>query len=233
MSKEDLNFYDGYAANKQWDVGVATEDDRSLAELARIGGLKPGQSLLEVGFGAGDFMDWAKSAGYDITGVEILPDMLASARARGHKVYQGPLTPDLLSGQLFDVVVALDLIEHLTSEEIVELFRATRPLLKPGGRYLVRFPNGDSPFSSWHQHGDITHKTVIGSGMIHQLARFGGLEVVKIVNHRPMPTGIAAIKKMLVYAGRNVVEAIIGFLYRGGRYPMDPNSVVVLKPRDG
>ena len=233
MSGEDLNFYDGYAANKRWDMGVATEDDRSFAALGVIGGFAPKSSILEVGFGGGGFMDWARSQGHAVTGVEILPDMLASAKSRGHRVFQGPLTAELLAGERFDVVVALDLIEHLTTEEIVGLFRTTRPMLNPGGRYLLRFPNGDSPFSRWHQHGDITHKTIIGSGMIHQLATFGGLEVVKIVNHRPMPAGLAAVRKALVYFGRNLIEVIVGLLYRGGRFPMDPNSVVVLKPRDG
>ena len=43
------------------------------------------------------------------------------------------------------------------------------------------------------------------------------------------PKFLPRIKRSIAYAGRNVIEAAIGFSFYGGRIPMDPNLFVVLK----
>ena len=41
--------------------------------------MKPSR-LLEVGFGEGCLLDWAKARGYDVSGNELLPSMVEAAR---------------------------------------------------------------------------------------------------------------------------------------------------------
>ena len=59
-------------------------------------GLAKNLRILEVGFGSGRFLDWAQAQGMTTAGVEIIPECVEAARARGHDVFAGELREGLL-----------------------------------------------------------------------------------------------------------------------------------------
>jgi 2-polyprenyl-3-methyl-5-hydroxy-6-metoxy-1,4-benzoquinol methylase len=224
-------FYDDYLAFKAWGDGrPAVLEEVFSIEVGRAG-KPPPAAALEIGFGSGHFLDWAAAKGYRTTGVEIIPALVKSAAQRGHRALCG-VPRDVLNPEVdrFDLIVAFDVFEHLTVEEIADFLRLAASLLNPGGRLLARFPNGTSPFGAFYQAGDITHMTVLSASRIRQIGLSAGLSLVAAFNAaRPVAhTGRSVLAQRARYFVRDLIETFIGRLYFGSVVPLDPNITVVL-----
>ena len=77
---EQPDLYSGYAATKGWTGAPAPGFDADMDSLAEQIGMHSG-AVLEIGFGNGDFLNWAKSRGYSVAGFEIQPSLVAQAAA--------------------------------------------------------------------------------------------------------------------------------------------------------
>lgn len=78
-----------------------------------IRGFVPGGRLLELGCAYGFFLQEAKPY-FDVTGIELAEDAAAYARANGSHVISGIADDATLAPLgMFDVIVLLDVIEHL------------------------------------------------------------------------------------------------------------------------
>jgi hypothetical protein len=112
------------------------------------------------------------------------------------------------------------------------VLRRIRALLAPEGRFVARFPNGDSPFGRIGQHGDPTHVTTMGRGKLVYLARDAGLQLLEIRAPALPVHGVGfrrAWKRRFVKMGRYGVERLFALLYFGGqRVPLDPNYLAIL-----
>lgn len=222
------DLYSQYTTFKQWDAGSVPPSHEDYRYLASIVKCTLSDRILEIGFGAGHFMDWARNHGFHIVGTEILPEMIAEARNRGHVVLD-----DLFGkiDQKFDVVIALDVLEHIPHAELAKLLKRIHEILNPGGRLLARFPNGDSPFNGRYQNGDATHLKPLSAASLAQIAIGTGMAIEQVMNPRPLPTAaVAKLKRKIMYRMRDLVETIIGRAYFGDRFPMDPNIMVVMRP---
>lgn len=62
-----------------------------------------------------------------------------------------------------DLVVAFDVMEHMTREQLLVLFDTLAALLKSGGHVLARFPNAQSPLGCVTQNGDWTHRSALSA----------------------------------------------------------------------
>ena len=234
-----------YAAYPAWKVDWERDEPRRRAaqfstEMRRAG-LAPGARIIEIGFGGGVFLDWARSAGFEVFGVERNEAFCLSARERGHDVERGTLATleDKDRGQA-DLPVCFDVLEHLTLGEITDLLTDARAFLRTNGRVVARFPNGASPFGRVWQHGDLTHKTTLSADSIGQLGALAGYRLVSTHNAaRPMGSskrwrGRAALRRC-IYGLRDIVNVAICGLYFGKLMPVDANVTVVLektvKPR--
>lgn len=124
-----------------------------------------GSSLLELGFGNGAFLSFARQHGYSIEGTEINPTLLQLAGKAGFKVFDASHIKSLPS-ESKDLVVAFDVLEHLSTDSLDEFFHQLANILKEGGLLLARFPNADSPFGLEGQNGDPSHLNAIGIGKV-------------------------------------------------------------------
>jgi SAM-dependent methyltransferase len=221
------DLYDDYRAFKGWTDEGAGGDAATYANIVAASG-KPGTlALLELGFGDGSFMDWAKAAGHEIAGLEIIPEARDAVAARGHEAY---LDGDEIAGRArFDAIIAIDVLEHLDAAGFRSLFDLARRVLKDDGVIVGRFPNGASPFFGRYQYGDMTHDKPLSAGSVGQIALRDGFRVVRALNPRPLPAGAGArLKRGAAYLLRDMVEIVLGLAYFGYRSPMDPNVLVVL-----
>lgn len=123
--------------------------------------VRPGQRVLEVGFGGGDLLDSLLKAGpQEVVGIDISDAMVARARRRFRReMGEGRLR--LLTGSAealplreggFDRVASVNTVYFWTrpAAVIAELARVTRP----GGRLALAFQSPDS-VTAWpgHVHG--------------------------------------------------------------------------------
>jgi SAM-dependent methyltransferase len=103
---------------------------RSLRQTGRTGG-----KLLEIGCAYGFFLREA-SQSFEVHGVEVCADAAAFCRRNGFDVVAGDLmAAGRIAGVPYDVMVMLDVIEHLADprEAVSHAFQA----LKPGGHLMI------------------------------------------------------------------------------------------------
>ena len=77
---------DNYILWKSWESTGMDFSKVFFQELKRSETTRDAH-ILEVGFGQGFFMDWAKANGYTVTGIEINRDMVDTAKKRGHDAH--------------------------------------------------------------------------------------------------------------------------------------------------
>ena len=223
---------------KGWDAAPFGSFDAEAAHyFAAETGIRDGRGrcVLELGFGNGGCLAWLKSTGAEVYGTEINPPLLEAARGLlgAERVFADLDAPPLaaLIGT-FTHVLAFDVFEHVPQEALGPLLARLGNLLKPDGRIIARFPNGDSPFGRIHQHGDPTHLTTIGHAKLEYFARRAGLAVVEM-RAPALPAygfGARALRRRVLRSVRAVVDRAIGLLYFGGRrIALDPNYVAVLR----
>jgi 2-polyprenyl-3-methyl-5-hydroxy-6-metoxy-1,4-benzoquinol methylase len=98
-------------------------------------------SILDIGFGAGTFLDVAAKEGWTCSGSEYSPDSIKDGLTKGWTVHMGDLMPGDLNGP-FDVVSAIEVLEHVSLPQTI-IEKASFRLRKDGAFYGTT-PNGGS-----------------------------------------------------------------------------------------
>jgi 2-polyprenyl-3-methyl-5-hydroxy-6-metoxy-1,4-benzoquinol methylase len=224
-------FYARYLDFKsEWGNRHDAEHREYFDRIPALAKLPRNANLLEIGFGDGQFLRWGRQAGHNMVGVEIIPELVARARADGIPCFLGPLEPGALGERRFDAIIAFDVLEHLEIEQIIALVTNTRDHLDPTGFYLFRFPNAESPFGLGYQHGDITHRTALSAAMMTQIAQATDLRVAAIPRPRPYPRSLGRrLKRAAGYAVQVAIERLLAFAYFGGEAHLEPNLLVILR----
>ena len=237
------HFGTGYSTWKGWDEGAFGQADASrrqyfAAEL-RNAGIRPGPGveILEIGFGNGALLAYLAGLGASVCGTEANAELVARARACGFEA-SASLSLDDFAPRRFDAVVALDVLEHVPQHELPALLARIARLLKPGGRFLARFPNGDSPLGLSIQNGDVTHCTFIGSAKARHLFVGAGLDVARLGKPaRPMidRNPVRTVHNLTCRPVRAVIERIAKLLFFPGSeiHFFSSNLVVVGVARPG
>jgi SAM-dependent methyltransferase len=108
--------------------------------------------ILDVGCGTGANLEMLSQFG-EAEGVDVSPDALAFCRERGLKnVWQGEAEKLPFEDETFELVTALDVVEHL-DDDLAGL-REMRRVLKSGGRALLFVP---AFMFLWGVQDDISH----------------------------------------------------------------------------
>lgn len=160
-------------------------------------------SVIDLGCGHGAILHFARKAGYtNISGVDGSPEQVGAARRLGiDGVVEGDLLDVLanLADASQDCVVAFDVIEHFTRDEIIGLVDEVRRVLKPGGRWIIHVPNGESPFSGRMRYWDLTHELAFTRMSIAQLLCSSGFSDVQAYEDEPIPHGAISLARWVIW----------------------------------
>jgi 2-polyprenyl-3-methyl-5-hydroxy-6-metoxy-1,4-benzoquinol methylase len=119
-------------------------------------------AILDLGCGHGTLVHFAHPAGYINTqGIYVSVQQVALARQLGiANITQGDLMAVLkaIPPASLDTVIAFDVIEHFTKDELIDLVDAIHDALKPSGCWIINAPNANSPFVSAVPYSDYTHE---------------------------------------------------------------------------
>lgn len=96
--------------------------------------------LLDIGCGAGTLLRAARRAGWDAEGLEVSIVAVEHLRADGFKVFQGELAEASYPEGHFDVVMAIEVLEHIA--EPAQLVEEIARILRPGGLMWATTPHG-------------------------------------------------------------------------------------------
>jgi 2-polyprenyl-3-methyl-5-hydroxy-6-metoxy-1,4-benzoquinol methylase len=95
--------------------------------------------LLDVGCGAGFFLEEARDRGWQVHGNEFSAHAIEVNRAKGLDVIHGPITLDTFEPGRFDVITAFEVFEHVADPTDQGLLLAR--ILRPGGLLYCTTPN--------------------------------------------------------------------------------------------
>lgn len=190
-----------------------------------------GLRIYEIGFGNGSFAGYIRSAGGDYFGSELSQILVERATEFGVKVLRDGIKQALemdMAGS-FDLVVAFDVLEHLSIIEIKSFLSDARQLLKSNGVVLARVPSGDSPFGRAIFHGDITHCSSLGSRAIRQIALQTGFNVIKIGPPQlPLLGGgvIRFFRRSCIKVSQIIIAKIINIIFHEGQHHVITSNLV-------
>ena len=239
-SSDSLNSESSYRSWKAWTSSTFavsdTENDRYFEAELRLSGLQNYSSItcFELGFGNGQFAAWAKKQGMIYRGSELNAELIDLAIEHG--INAVPATLNLLeacNGERQDLIVAFDVLEHMSITDIKTLMSSANDCLTQNGLFLVRIPSGDSPFARHIQYGDFTHQTCIGSSMVRQLCIEVGMSVKQIRSPAFPITGLGFIKfirRAPIVIARRVLTGLINLIFNDGQpRVISSNMLVVLQ----
>ncbi len=222
--------YAGYAEWKSWDAGAfmspsALERSYYAAELR--GHAIAGKPVLELGFGNGGFLAWARDHGAIVHGTELQPELAARGAAAGIIVEPEDIATLLPAASAkFALVAAFDVFEHIEIAAIASLLATIADLLEDGGLLIARYPNGQSPLGRVHQHGDMTHRTTLSAAIMRQL--IAGLPFDEVhLGNQAHSSGLVEKARAAIHRS---LEIALQRLY-GHSTPLAPNSVAILRRR--
>jgi 2-polyprenyl-3-methyl-5-hydroxy-6-metoxy-1,4-benzoquinol methylase len=139
--------------------------------------------VLDVGCGSGVLLARMQKLGWQVDGVEVDPDGVKAARARGVPVRLGTLEEQKFPDGHFDAVHSAHVIEHVYDP--VGLLRECHRVLKPGGTLVVLTPNikssGHKHFgSAWLNLDPPRHLVLFSQATLRQAAEAAGLTIHRL-----------------------------------------------------
>ncbi len=215
------------------------EDDLYYAAELGASGIQSVQGLevAELGYGNGTFAGWVRRAGGHWTGKEVIPELQKRAAEAGFQVIAPDADFAVACGPgRIDLMVAFDVIEHLELDAIRLFLNEAREALKVGGRLVMRSPSGDSPFAGAMYHGDLTHRTLLGSSAIRQLAVEADFQVCQVRSPVLPIKGLGPLRtarRVAVRVTHAVAFSFVRHVLMANRTAVvSPNMVVVLRKKD-
>ncbi len=170
------------------------------------------EQWVDLGCGQGVLLELASSFGFaNIVGVDTSPEMVALAQQSGLNVRQADVFDYVASlpDASCDVISAFDLVEHLSRDAALALLRQVRRALKPGGAFLLKLPNAESPWGFWVTASDLTHEAAYSARSLQQLANLAGFPECQVREVGPVgarPRQLA--RRFLWQAVRQVLAGI-------------------------
>ena len=171
-------------------------------------------AMLDLGCGHGALIHVARKMGYrNMHGVDGSPEQVAAARRLGIEgVVEGDVL-EALSRQMdgsLDCVLAFDLVEHFTKNELIGLVDEVCRVLKSGGRWIIHTPNAESPFGNRMLFGDFTHELAFTRSSVAQLLLSSGFAKVNCYEDQPIPHGIkSTVRWALWKVFRNLLRLYV------------------------
>ncbi|MCH8475204.1 MAG: class I SAM-dependent methyltransferase [Opitutales bacterium] len=231
-----MSDYDSYTKWKGWDTSELSNSNKERINASYHAILKKAKvpqaaRILELGFGNGYFLEWARDHGYHSSGLEIIEELVTKAAANGHEVYcDRLLETNRFEPNSFDAIVAFDVFEHMSVDELRESLKKIDALLVVGGCVIARVPNAGSPFGQLLQNGDMTHLRAFTTTSMPQLLFDTALNQEWAGNSVRVLAGCRQKwKRYIAYILRDFLEWTLGFIYFGRRVAMDPTITLILR----
>lgn len=172
---------------------------------------------LDIGCGAGQFLYYLRSRGFkNIVGVDRSVENVELAKQMGFTViYRDAiefLKEELGTTRRYGLISILDVIEHLTKEELWNLLNLIYQVLQDGGCVLVKTVNASSLIGLYGRYMDITHEMAFTEETLEQIfssvgfSRFEIIQVCLSAKHSLKEKGRQLMKRGLYWILYRLLE---------------------------
>jgi 2-polyprenyl-3-methyl-5-hydroxy-6-metoxy-1,4-benzoquinol methylase len=191
--------------------------------------------ILDIGCGFGSLIKLLKDSGYtNLAGIDLSESQVAMAHQFGLTEVEVNDINDFLSSKenSYDVITGIDIIEHFSKDELIDLLSIIKKSLKPNGIAIFRTPNNDAPFATIYSRGDFTHENYLNGSSAEQLMLSMGFCDIAVKESHIVVAGL--LKEII----RNILWRIYTFkvkllLFASGRGSknvlLSPNMIIKVK----
>jgi glycosyltransferase involved in cell wall biosynthesis/2-polyprenyl-3-methyl-5-hydroxy-6-metoxy-1,4-benzoquinol methylase len=150
--------------------------------------------ILEIGTGFGHCLRWLSEKGYArLKGVDLSAELLRGVRRSiGERVESLEVADgrEALASHRgsFDLILMLDMIEHVSVDEARDMLKDAHRALAPGGTVVLRTPNMANVLGTYSRWMDITHRAAYTEQSLAHVLRQAGFD--DIVVHCPQSIGL-------------------------------------------
>ena len=187
--------------------------------------------ILDIGCGEGGFLHFLKSKGYkNFFGIDISGEQLKKAKALGVDQTTEADVFDFLRSreEKYDLVFAGDFLEHFKKEEIMEIFDLVFRSLRPGGKFLIKVPNGESVFGTRYLYSDFTHEMSFTAMSLSQLFRTAGFEEMSFYPTRPVAHGVKSALRLFLWRVIEIIISLVLLVEMGSRNGILTHNLVAV-----
>ncbi|MBN1608702.1 MAG: class I SAM-dependent methyltransferase [Polyangiaceae bacterium] len=157
-----------------------------------------GGRALDIGCGPGYFSRMLRDRGWQVVGIDAETVNIERACAFVVETHQGDARTVLpaLPGETFELVCALEIIEHMAKQDGVALIEQVNRVLKPGATLIISTPNrwsleglGDyywgEKIRGWRRWDawNVTHVHIYSSLELRRALRAGGFVMDRLVGY--------------------------------------------------
>lgn len=141
-------------------------------------------TILDVGCGAGFFLELATKTGYDTQGVELSGYAAGYAQEKlGLSVFQGELADAPFEKESFDIITLWHILEHVHDPR--QFLGQVHHLLKPNGLLAAEVPNIGSRVArmagvNWELMAPKEHFYYFNPSTIRQYLEMSGFKVIRM-----------------------------------------------------
>lgn len=148
--------------------------------------------ILDIACGAGQFVYFLKNEGYgNVTGIDLDKTQVEMGKGLGLNCQHVDAFQFMSENKTkWAQISTLDVLEHLTPEELFRLLELISANLAPGGRLILSVPNADSPQGLSTRYSDITHENSFGIISMSEALFCHGLRCKAVLDPWPTPVDV-------------------------------------------
>jgi len=133
--------------------------------------------ILSVGSGTGAELDYLSQYG-QTTGIDIDPVAIQYCTRRGYQVLKEDITRSSFPNDLYDVIFAMDVLEHIPEHE--KAYAEICRILKKGGYFVMTVPACQFLWSKFDELLDSPHQRRYSKKTLQDLLQRKDMEIQKI-----------------------------------------------------
>jgi 2-polyprenyl-3-methyl-5-hydroxy-6-metoxy-1,4-benzoquinol methylase len=182
-----------------------------VAELSRDA------PLLEVRCGPGNLLLYLAAEGFTkARGIDISEEQVQIALERGLDAEVADVFGFLPQVRTkFQVVFAIDFVEHFDRNELLALLRLIHGVLDTEGLLIVQTPNGQGLFPRQVIYADLTHLTILSPSSLRQALQLAGFCDVRFEETGPVPKDIRGKGRVMLWKAVKLVANLIRVIETG------------------
>ena len=166
-------------------------------------------AIADLGCGHGTLLHNLKEMGYsNIIGIDTSKEQITLANELGiSEAKHLDIDVFLQEHRSFDVIFMMDILEHLSKQEVIEILDQVNYALKDDAFIIMHVPNAEGLFGMRMRYGDFTHELAFTARSIQQILRACNFHSIACYEDKPI---IHNIKSFI----RHVIWRVLTFPYR-------------------